>query len=339
MKKVLVTGGAGFIGSNFLHYVLAHRDYDLCNLDALTYAGNLENLRSIEDDERYRFFKADIADAEAVDETLRQAKPDCIVHLAAESHVDRSVQDARPFVTTNLLGTQVLIDAAMRHGVERFVHVSTDEVYGSLGPEGRFSEDSPIQPNSPYSASKAGSDFLVRAAHHTHGFDTRITRCSNNYGPYQFPEKLIPLMVANAMDGEPLPVYGDGQNVRDWIHVEDHCRGILTVLEDGVAGEVYNLGGNAERSNIDVVRRLLELVGKGEELIRFVKDRPGHDQRYAIDGAKVERELGFTPNWTFEDGLAATVQWYRDNAEWTARVRSGAYQGYYEEQYGHLGSQ
>jgi dTDP-glucose 4,6-dehydratase len=336
MTKVLVTGGAGFIGANFVHYLLAERDYEVVNLDALTYAGNLENLADVETSPRYRFERGDIADAAVIDDVFRRLAPAWVVHFAAESHVDRSVMDATPFVRTNVLGTQVLLDAAVRHGVRRFVHVSTDEVYGSLGQTGRFCETSPIQPNSPYAASKAASDFLVRAAHHTHGLDACITRCSNNYGPYQFPEKLIPLMIANAIADQPLPVYGDGHNVRDWIHVEDHCRGLLAVAEHGRPGEVYNLGGNSERANIDVVRAILRLTGKGEDLIRFVKDRPGHDRRYAIDAGKAERELGFLPRWTFEDGLAATVEWYRRNRAWTEGVRSGAYRTYYRCQYGDL---
>ena len=337
MSKLLVTGGAGFIGSNFIRWVLANREnYDIGNLDALTYAGNLENLKDLEDDERLRFFKGDIADVDRVGEIFTEFQPDAIVHFAAESHVDRSVHDATAFINTNVVGTQVLIDHARRSGVGRFVHVSTDEVYGSLGESGRFTENSPIQPNSPYSASKAGSDLLVRAAHETHGMDVCITRCSNNYGPYQFPEKLIPLMISNAFAGEALPVYGDGLNVRDWIHVEDHCRAVLTVLEAGKAGEVYNIGGNSERKNLDVVEKLLELTGSSKDLIRFVTDRPGHDRRYAIDGSKVRDELGFEPSWTFEEGLEATVAWYRENQSWVERVRSGEYQKYYEAQYGKL---
>ncbi|MCB9890282.1 MAG: dTDP-glucose 4,6-dehydratase [Planctomycetes bacterium] len=336
MAKILVTGGAGFIGSNFVRRLLRDTDHDVVNVDALTYAGNLENLSDVEGDGRYSFHKADIAEFASIEPVLRETRPDSIVHFAAESHVDRSVHDASAFVRTNVVGTQILLDVARMHDVGRFVHVSTDEVYGSLGSSGRFTETSPIQPNSPYSASKAGSDFLVRAAHHTHGMDCCITRCSNNYGPYQFPEKLIPLMISNALAGQPLPVYGDGKNVRDWIHVEDHCRAVQLVLENGVAGEVYNIGGNSERENLHVVRKLLELTGQSEDLIRFVKDRPGHDRRYAIDGAKIERELGFVPEWTFEDGMAATVDWYREHGAWVDRVKSGAYRSYYETQYGRL---
>lgn len=336
MTKILVTGGAGFIGSNFVRRLLAETDDEVVNLDALTYAGNLESLADVEGDARYRFFKADITDSATIDRVFRETKPDAVVHFAAESHVDRSVHDASAFVHTNVVGTQILLDVARTHDVRRFVHVSTDEVYGSLGDTGAFREDSLIQPNSPYSASKAGSDFLVRAAHHTHGMDCCITRCSNNYGPYQFPEKLIPLMISNALAGEALPVYGDGKNVRDWIHVEDHCRAVHMVLETGSAGEVYNIGGNSERENLEVVRRLLELTNQTEDLIRFVTDRPGHDRRYAIDGSKIEAELGFTPAWNFEDGLAATVDWYKGHGAWVEGVKSGAYRGYYERQYGEL---
>ncbi len=336
MAKILVTGGAGFIGSNFIRRLLRESDHEVVNVDALTYAGNLENLDEVEGDARYRFCKADIADFDALEPVLRETRPDAIVHFAAESHVDRSVHDASAFVRTNVVGTQILLDAARMHDVGRFVHVSTDEVYGSLGATGRFTETSTIQPNSPYSASKAGSDFLVRAAHETHGMDCCITRCSNNYGPFQFPEKLIPLMISNAAKGQALPVYGDGKNVRDWIHVEDHCRAIQLVLEKGKAGEVYNIGGNSERENLHVVRTVLSLLGRGEDLIRFVKDRPGHDRRYAIDGSKIERELGFVPEWNFEAGLEATVAWYREHESWIERVRSGAYRSYYEQQYGRL---
>ncbi|HHI79681.1 MAG TPA: dTDP-glucose 4,6-dehydratase [Planctomycetes bacterium] len=334
MSKVLVTGGAGFIGSNFIRLLLKETEYEVCNLDALTYAGNLESLKDVENHERYQFRRVDITEPEAVRKAFEEFRPERVVHLAAESHVDRSVLDAGAFIRTNVLGTQVLLDAAREAGVEVFVHVSTDEVYGSLGDTGKFREDSPIQPNSPYSASKAGSDFLVRAAHHTHGMDTRITRCSNNYGPYQFPEKLIPLMISHVLEDKQLPVYGDGKNVRDWIHVEDHNRAVLMVLEKGRAGEVYNIGGNSERQNIEVVHRILEALGKDESLIRFVKDRPGHDRRYAIDGTKIKEELGFEPAHTFEEGLLETIRWYQENQEWCDRVRSGAYQNYYEEQYG-----
>ncbi len=334
MSKILVTGGAGFIGSNFVRLLLAETDHDVVNLDALTYAGNLENLTDVEADARYTFVKGDIADPAHMRQVFAAHLPHIVVHFAAESHVDRSVLDASAFVRTNVVGTQVLLDCAREHEVQRFVHVSTDEVYGSLGPTGLFTETTPLAPNSPYSASKAASDMLVRAAFHTHGMAVVTTRCSNNYGPFQFPEKLIPLMIANALEDQPLPVYGDGKNVRDWIYVTDHCEGVRAVMERGVPGEVYNLGGNAEEQNIDVVKRILGLVGKGEELIRYVTDRPGHDRRYAMDIAKIERELAWRPRHTFAEGLEATVRWYVDHRDWWQRVRTGAYRDYYERQYG-----
>jgi len=334
VSKILVTGGAGFIGSNFVRMLLQETAYEVVNLDALTYAGNLENLTEVERDPRYTFVRADITDRREVDAAFKAHRPDFVVHFAAESHVDRSILGADAFVTTNVLGTQVLIDAARKYEVDRFVHVSTDEVYGSLGPTGRFTEETPLAPNSPYSASKAASDLLVRAAFHTHGFPCVTTRCSNNYGPYQFPEKLIPLMIANALEDKKLPVYGDGRNVRDWIHVADHCAGVLAVLEKGRLGEVYNLGGEAEMENIAVVRAILRELGKGEDLIQFVKDRPGHDRRYAMDITKATRELGWRPRLTFAEGLAQTVRWYVEHRAWWERVRSGAYQEYYEKQYG-----
>jgi dTDP-glucose 4,6-dehydratase len=329
-KTLLVTGGAGFIGSNFVHLLVEQRpDWRVVNLDALTYAGNLENLTSVEGHPNYDFVHACDADG--------SRDPITVVHFAAESHVDRSIESGLEFVTTNVTGTQVLLDAA-RHlpdqRVERFVHVSTDEVYGSLGAEGYFVEDTPLAPNSPYSASKTASDLLVRAAFHTHGFPGIITRCSNNYGPYQFPEKLIPLMIANAQEDKPLPVYGDGMNVRDWLYVLDHCEAILTVLEKGVPGEVYNIGGNNEYPNIEIVKRVLAELGKPESLIEYVKDRPGHDRRYAIDASKIERELGWSPRFGFETALPLTIAWYQSQGEWLQRVRSGAYQDYYARQYG-----
>ena len=337
MSKILVTGGAGFIGSNFVHQALAESQDEIVVLDALTYAGNLENLADVQGDPRFDFVKADITDADAVNRAFESHQPDAVVHMAAESHVDRSVTDATAFVQTNVVGTQVLLDVARQSGVSRFLHVSTDEVYGSLGAQGAFVEDSPIQPNSPYSASKAGSDFLVRAAFETHGMDTVITRCSNNYGPYQFPEKLIPLMISNCFEEEPLPVYGDGKNIRDWIHVSDHCRALRMVLTQGKPGTVYNIGGNSERENLQVVEGLLALTGRSKQLIRFVQDRPGHDRRYAIDGTKIKEELGFTPRVRFEDGLADTVEWYRNHSDWVEHVRSGEYKKYYSEQYGEIG--
>ena len=334
MSKILVTGGAGFIGSNFVRMMVRDTTHDIVNVDALTYAGNLENLVDLEGNKRHVFVRADIADTTAMARVFGDHRPDVVVHFAAESHVDRSVLDATAFVRTNVAGTQVLLDQSRAHKVQRLVHVSTDEVYGSLGPWGYFTEETPIQPNSPYSSSKAGSDLLVRAAVHTHHMDCVITRCSNNYGPYQFPEKLIPLIIANAMDGKKLPVYGDGRNVRDWIYVEDHCTGVRAAMERGKAGEVYNFGGNAERENIEVIRQILKLVGRGEDLITYVKDRPGHDRRYAMDVSKAKATLGWTPSFTFEDGIRQTVDWYVRNGAWLQRVRSGDYQGYYETQYG-----
>jgi dTDP-glucose 4,6-dehydratase len=334
VTKILVTGGAGFIGSNFVRMLLHGSEHQVVNLDALTYAGNLENLKDVEHHARYRFVRGDIADAAAMAAVFDEHRPEIVVHFAAESHVDRSVLDATAFVRTNVIGTQVLLDQSRAHKVARFVHVSTDEVYGSLGAWGYFSEETPLQANSPYSASKAGSDLLVRAAVHTHHMDCVITRCSNNYGPYQFPEKLIPLMIANAVEGRKLPVYGDGRNVRDWIFVADHCEGIRAAMERGRAGEVYNFGGNAERENIAVVKEILRLLDKGEDLIQYVKDRPGHDRRYAMDSSKARAALAWEPRHTFEAGLRATVDWYLHNRSWWQRVRSGAYLAYYEKQYG-----
>jgi dTDP-glucose 4,6-dehydratase len=334
VSKILVTGGAGFIGSNFVRMMLQGSTHEIVNLDALTYAGNLENLQDCEHNPRYRFLKGDIADPVEMEAVFAETKPDIVVHFAAESHVDRSVLDATAFVRTNVIGTQVLLDKSRLHKVARFVHVSTDEVYGSLGAWGFFTEDTPMQANSPYSASKAGSDLLVRAAVHTHHMDCVITRCSNNYGPYQFPEKLIPLMIANALEGKKLPVYGDGKNVRDWIFVTDHCEGIRAAMERGKAGEVYNFGGNAERENIFVVKEILRLLGKGEDLIHYVKDRPGHDRRYAMDSSKARATLGWEPRFSFEQGLRATVDWYQMHRSWWERVRTGAYQDYYKLQYG-----
>ncbi len=316
MKHFLVTGGCGFIGSNFVRLLLAERpDIHLTNLDKLTYAGNPENLRDIEKNPRYRFVKGNIADAKFVGPLLKEGF-DTLINFAAESHVDRSIEDASPFIQTNIVGTQILLDAARAHGVRRFVQVSTDEVYGSLGKTGLFSETTPLAPNSPYSASKTAADLLVRAYHHTYGMDAVITRCSNNYGPYQYPEKLIPLFVTNLMEDKPVPVYGRGENVRDWIYVEDHCRGILTAAEKGKGGEVYNFGGNAERTNIEITRLILKELKKPETLITYVKDRPGHDLRYAIDATKAKRDLGWTPATPFEAGIRRTIQWYLDNPAW-----------------------
>jgi dTDP-glucose 4,6-dehydratase len=333
---VLVTGGAGFIGSNFIHMLVELRpDWRIVNIDALTYAGNRENLAAMEDRPSYRFVHGDITRPEDVERAFSEARGELyLVHFAAESHVDRSIQSGQPFVMTNVVGTQVLIDLARQHGVEKFVHVSTDEVYGSLPAEGAFTEETPLAPNSPYSASKAASDLLVRAAGHTHGFPACITRCSNNYGPYQFPEKLLPLVIANASDDEPLPIYGDGLYVRDWLYVRDHCEALLTVLERGVSGEVYNIGGNNELANIELVRRVLRELGKPESLIAYVKDRPGHDRRYAIDATKIRRELAWQPRFSFDRALPLTIRWYQAQTQWLQRVRSGAYRQYYARQYG-----
>jgi dTDP-glucose 4,6-dehydratase len=334
MRTMLITGGAGFIGSNYVRLVLARtRDVRVVNVDALTYAGNLENLAGVDQDPRYAFEKADIADNDAMARVFAAHRPHLVVNFAAESHVDRSIVDPGIFVRTNVLGTQVLLDQAKKHGVERFLQVSTDEVYGSLGPTGYFTETTPLHPNSPYSASKAGADHLVLAYQHTFGFPALVTRCSNNYGPYQFPEKLIPLMISNALEGKPLPVYGDGSNVRDWLHVEDHCSAILTVLERGRVGEVYNVGGNNEVANLDVVKLLLKHLGKPESLIKFVTDRPGHDRRYAIDASRIKAELGWEPSRTFEVGLGETIRWYLDNRTWWERVKGGEYRKYYESMY------
>jgi len=332
--KILVTGGAGFIGSNFILYLMKrHPDYEVINLDALTYAGNLENLESVQNHSKYTFVKADITDREKV-ESLFGQDIDAVVHFAAESHVDRSIMDPDIFVKTNILGTQVLLDAAKKFNVSKFVHVSTDEVYGTLGETGFFTETTPLAPNSPYSASKAGSDLLVRAYHETFGMNVNITRCSNNYGPFQFPEKLIPLMISHALQDKALPVYGDGLNVRDWLYVEDHCQAIDLVLHQGKSGEVYNIGGNNERTNLQIVRTILAELGKPESLITFVKDRPGHDRRYAIDAGKIRAELGWQPQYPFETGIKKTIQWYLDHQDWWKRIESGQYQEYYAKQYG-----
>jgi dTDP-glucose 4,6-dehydratase len=334
--KLLVTGGAGFIGSNFVLAMRRERpDVSLVNVDLLTYAGNLENLAPLEGDAGHVFVRADVADRAAMEAVFAQHKPEGVLHFAAESHVDRSILDATPFVRNNVLGTQVLLDLSRAHGVRRFLQVSTDEVYGTLGATGKFTEDTPLAPNSPYAASKAAADLLVRAAAHTHGLDALVTRCSNNYGPLQFPEKLIPLMIVNALEGRPLPVYGDGMQVRDWLHVEDHGAALWRVFERGKAGSVYNIGGNNELPNLQVVRTILGELGLGEELIRFVQDRPGHDRRYAIDASRLRDELGWEPRRRFEEALPETVRWYLAHRDWWERVRSGAYREYYERQYGH----
>ncbi len=334
MKRMLVTGGCGFIGSNFIRHVLdADPGVAVVNFDALTYAGNLANLADLADHPRYQFVRGDVTDPAAVRAAL-SAGAHSIVHFAAESHVDRSILDSGPFVRSNVLGTQVLLDAARAFNVEKYVHVSTDEVYGSLGKTGLFTEETPLAPNSPYAASKAAADLLVRAYAHTFGLPALTTRCSNNYGPYQFPEKLIPLFIANLLDDKQVPVYGDGQQVRDWVHVRDHCAAVYRVWQAGRPGEVYNVGGHCERTNLELTHALLRALGKPTSLIRYVADRLGHDRRYAIDCSKIERELGWRPTVTFEEGLQATIEWYRAHPDWVASVRSGEYLNYYERQYG-----
>ncbi|MDI4650301.1 dTDP-glucose 4,6-dehydratase [Cohnella hashimotonis] len=331
--KILVTGGAGFIGSNFVQYSLReHSNDQIINVDSLTYAGNLENLAAVENNPNYRFVLADISDRAKL-EPLFANGIDAIVHFAAESHVDRSILGPDIFVRTNILGTQTLLDLAKQYQIAKFVHVSTDEVYGSLGDTGLFTEQTPLAPNSPYSASKAGSDLLVRAYHETFGLNVNITRCSNNYGPYQFPEKLIPLMIQNALADKALPVYGDGLNVRDWLYVDDHCSAIDLVLRNGVSGEVYNIGGNNERTNVHVVKTILEELGKPDTLIHYVQDRLGHDRRYAIDATKIRTNLGWSPKFHYESGIRETIRWYLTNQDWMERVHTGEYQNYYDKQY------
>ncbi len=334
--RLLVTGGCGFIGANFLYALRArHPEWRLWNLDKLTYAGNLGNLRPLtaEAGDAYTFVHGDICDRDLVTRLLAEHQIDAVVNFAAESHVDRSIDDPAPFVLTNVLGAQNILDCARRAGVSRVVHVSTDEVYGSLGATGQFHETTPLAPNSPYSASKAGADLIARAYHETYGQDIVVTRCSNNYGPYQFPEKLIPLMYCKALAGEPLPVYGDGRNVRDWIFVDDHCLGIELALLKGRAGAVYNFGGAAEMENIEVVRTILHLTGRDDSLIRFVTDRPGHDRRYAMNFDLAATELGFAPSVTFAQGMARTIAWYQANPDWLSEVQSGAYLTFMESWY------
>ena len=347
MKNILVTGGAGFIGSNFVHYMLQNHDYNIINIDALTYAGNLDNLRDVENNPRYTFIKADIRDRMALIGIFQSFKIDTVVNFAAESHVDRSITEPEIFLTTNVIGTQTLLDVAKqfwkvdptdkysrayKDGV-KYLQVSTDEVYGALGKTGMFTETTPLSPNSPYSASKASADMVVRAYHETFGMPVNITRCSNNYGPYQFPEKLIPLMINNCKNGKPLPVYGDGMQIRDWLHVSDHCSAIDTVLHKGVDGEVYNIGGNNEKANIEIVKLIIQTLGKSEDLIEYVKDRPGHDRRYAIDNTKITTRLGWAPAYTFEQGIAETIEWYLAHEEWMHKITSGDYMNYYERMY------
>lgn len=332
--KIVVTGGAGFIGSAFVRLALSTpADIHIANVDALTYAGNLENLASVAADPRYSFHRADIADPAAVEAVFAAVQPDAVVHFAAESHVDRSILSPEPVIRTNLNGTFTLLEAARRHKTARFVHVSTDEVYGSIDEPHEADEQYPLRASSPYSASKAGSDLLALSYCTTYKMNVSVTRASNNYGPFQFPEKLIPLMIANALEGKQLPVYGDGMQIRDWLYVDDHCRAIRAVLDKGRAGEVYNIGGSRALPNIEVVQRILAATGQPESLIKYVSDRPGHDRRYAITSDKVERETGWKPQVEFEQGLADTVRWYRDNAGWIANVRSGAYRDFYERNY------
>jgi dTDP-glucose 4,6-dehydratase len=335
MRKFLVTGGAGFIGSAFVRHLLdTIPNSQIINVDALTYAGNMDNLEGLDQD-RHRFVHGDIANPQIVKEALANGC-EAIINLAAESHVDRSIADCGEFLRTNIIGTQVLLDAARAQGVKRFVQVSTDEVMGSLHEyeASCFTEQSPVAPNSPYAASKAAAEHLVRAAHHTFGLDTIVTRCGNNYGPRQFPEKFLPLMICNALDGESIPIYGDGLNVRDWIYVDDHCRGILAALEKGKSGTVYNIGARNQRRNIDVAESVLTALGKPKTLLRYVVDRPGHDRRYAIDPTLAESELGWRPLETWESGLAKTIDWYQNNSRWIERVRNNEYREYYRKQYG-----
>lgn len=335
MKNILVTGGAGFIGSNYINSVLSARDdVKLINLDKLTYAGNLENLKKIENNKNYTFVKGDITNSELVDYIFIKHKISHVVNFAAESHVDRSILGSEIFFRTNVIGTNVLLEAAKRYNVEKFLQVSTDEVYGSLGSEGLFTEETPLSPNSPYSSSKASADMMALAFHHTYGLPVVITRCSNNYGPLQFPEKLIPLMIINALNNKKLPVYGDGLNVRDWIYVLDHNDAITLVLEKGKVGQVYNVGASREMPNIEIVKLILKKLGKGEDLIEYVKDRPGHDRRYAIDSTKIQNELGWSPKFDFENAIENTIDWYLQNKNWWERILNQEYLNYYEIQYG-----
>lgn len=348
MKTILVTGGAGFIGSNFVKMMLdKHPNYKIINVDELTYAGNLENLKNIGVNANYKFIKVDIRDREEIEEIFSNNEITSVVNFAAESHVDRSIEEPEVFLTTNIIGTQVLLDTAKKYwkvnpndksckeykSEVKFLQVSTDEVYGALGKTGMFVETMPLMPNSPYSATKASADMIVRAYNETFGLPVNITRCSNNYGPYQFPEKLIPLMINNCLKEKELPVYGDGMQVRDWLHVSDHCSAIDTVLHKGEDGEVYNIGGNNEKANIEIVKLIIETLGKSDNLIKYVKDRPGHDRRYAIDNTKITTELGWKPVYTFEQGMKETIQWYLDNTDWIENIISGDYANYYNKMY------
>ncbi len=334
MKNILVTGGAGFIGSNFINHILQERDdYFIVNLDKLTYAGNLENLKQSEKKANYKFVKGDICNAELVNYVFESYKIKHVINFAAESHVDRSILGSEIFYRTNVIGTNVLLEASKRFQVKKFLQVSTDEVYGSLGKEGLFTENTPLSPNSPYSSSKAGADMAALAFYHTYGLPVTVTRCSNNYGPYQFPEKLIPLMIINSLHNKELPVYGDGMNVRDWIYVIDHNIAINLVFEKGKSGEVYNIGASNEMPNIQIIKLILQHLDKGEDLIRYVTDRPGHDRRYAIDSSKIKNELGWEPKFTFEQAIAHTIDWYVKNKEWWEKIISGEYVNYYSKQY------
>lgn len=336
--KILVTGGAGFIGSNFVHHMVGkYPDDQIINLDLLTYAGNLENLKAVEDKPNYKFVRGDIADRGFIMELFDRERPDIVVNFAAESHVDRSITDPGVFVRTNVMGTQVLLDAAKEYGVQRYHQVSTDEVYGDLPldrPDLFFHEDTPLHTSSPYSSSKASADLFVLAYHRTYGLPVSISRCSNNYGPYHFPEKLIPLIISRALADEKLPVYGKGENVRDWLHVSDHCEAIDLIIHQGKVGEVYNVGGHNEKTNLEVVKTILKALDKPESLIEFVTDRPGHDLRYAIDPTKLETELGWKPKYTFDTGIRQTIDWYLDNKEWWENILSGEYANYFDTMYG-----
>jgi dTDP-glucose 4,6-dehydratase len=333
--RIIVTGGAGFIGSCFVRMALRENWAEhVINLDKLTYAGNLENVREVSEDSRYCFVEGDICDSDRVEHLFRTESPDAVIHFAAESHVDRSIHSPAPVIETNFNGSFNLLEAARRHRVPRFVHVSTDEVYGSIEPPAEADESYPLRPSSPYSASKAGSDLLALSYYTTYKVNVSVTRASNNYGPYQFPEKLIPLMISNALEGKPLPVYGDGQQIRDWLYVEDHCRAVKSVLERGAPGEIYNVGGNCSLPNLEVVRRILKATGQSDSLIQPVADRPGHDRRYALTNAKLTHVTGWKPAMTFERGLQATIDWYRANQNWVQRVKSGEYRDFYELNYG-----
>ncbi len=335
MRKILVTGGAGFIGSNYIKTVLNERDdIEIINLDKLTYAGNLENLIDVESKKNYTFIKGDITNNELVEYIFTKYKINEVINFAAESHVDRSILGSEVFYRTNVIGTNVLLEASRRHEVNRFLQISTDEVYGSLGETGFFTEKTPLSPNSPYSSSKAGADMMALAFYHTYKMPILITRCSNNYGPYQFPEKLIPLMIINALNNKKLPVYGDGKNVRDWIYVIDHNKAIQLVLDKGVPGEVYNIGAENEMQNIQIIKLILGILGKSEDLIEYVKDRPGHDRRYAIDATKIKTELNWKPEFSFEEAIVKTVNWYLENKQWWERIISGSYKDYYKNLYG-----